>query len=289
MQTLKRKSMKLMIRSVLILVVGIITTSYQLRSQDRIVDIVGTLRFSSERSSIIYNLSYGVGTNYTDTTEREYEESVPPFLPPGGYLIVFERECTPSDGDPPCYWKQDLRGIPDSVGDQLRTQFALKYNIHIHNQTGAGFQLSILNSDWPVGVDSVNIVDPDVPTAFNETFTGPAIVTIEDEFTARLAVTAYYNLATLSVMDFIQGTSEKQLHIGPNPSFRETTVVTEMRPGDRIIVMNLMGETVLSREITESTNRFVLPIEGLTEGMYIVAYKDANGLLTAQSKMQIIR
>ena len=165
-----------------------------MQGQEEEVDIQGTLRFSSDVTPTVYILSFGVGTLYTDTTDREYEDYIPPFAPPGGYLIAFERECTESDGLPPCYFKQDLRGLPDSVREMGLTRFALTYRLRIRNSTNEGLRLAIRNADWPAGLDSLHIVDIQLASAFDQTFTGPTIDTISDPQTTWLDVTAYYNL-----------------------------------------------------------------------------------------------
>ena len=277
--------MKLMIIASLLLGGMICETA---RAQEEIIDIVGRLNFTSERSSSAYHLYYGVGSNYTDTTDKAYEQFIPPFTPPQDYLIVFERECTYSDGDPPCFWNEDLRGVPDSVKEG-KQHFALTYRIRsVSNQTGAGFKLSILNPDWPDGLDSINIVDPIVPTAFNRTITGPITGVVIDQFTSRLTLTAYYTVEPASGVQ-TEEHEDNHLVIAPNPVLDgRVHVAGPLRAGDQLVVIDNRGERVMWREMTNEQKMVELQ-DDLPSGAYFLLHLDTSGSVLGKASFQIIR
>lgn len=262
--------------------------SLPLKGQEEAVDIRATLRFSSDVSQAIYILSFGVGTDYTDTTDREFEEFIPPFSPPGGYLIAFERECQESDGDPPCYFKQDFRGIPDSVRDRGLKQFALTYRLRIRNSTDKGLNLAIRNPDWPAGLDSVRIVDVQLASAFDETFTGPAIDTVSDPQTVWLDVTAYYNLAVSSVIEEMRP-SEGLLNQLVNPVVGQSLRLGSeiLQRGGRLMLVTPDGRSVVERPLGEGDG--VLQLEGLPNGLYHLIYFDRGGVLRERRSIVLLR
>ena len=213
------------------------------------VKSVGVIRISpTNQSGTPAQAFYGYGSEFTDTTDEEEIEIG--FLPPQSYYVWLNRPCDgPFAGDP-CRWQEDFRGVPDSVEQNEVQQFMLEFSLGLLNNTGADLRLSILNPDWPDIVDSINLVDPVVPTAFNRTFTGPITTTLKDLFTSRLTMRVYYNLATSSASD-VQSVAEfEELSLIPNPSHGlETRIKGAMKPGDEIIVLNLLGEIVLSKKI----------------------------------------
>jgi hypothetical protein len=261
----------------------------QLTGQEENVDIRATLRFSSDVSSTIYILSFGVGSDYTDTTDREFEEFIPPFAPPGGYLIAFERECQESDGDPPCYFKQDFRGIPDSVKERGLKQFTLTYRLRIRNLTNEGLNLAIRNPDWPVGLDSVRIVDIQLASAFDETFTGPRIDTVSDPQTVWLDVTAYYNLAVSSVTEKLRP-SEELLHQLVNPVVGHSLSLSpEIRQrGGRLVLVTHDGRSVVEHSLQQG-DAGILPLEGLPNGPYHLIHFDRRGVLREGRSIVLLR
>ena len=259
-----------------------------MQGQEEEVDIQGTLRFSSDVTPTVYILSFGVGTLYTDTTDREYEDYIPPFAPPGGYLIAFERECTESDGLPPCYFKQDLRGLPDSVREMGLTRFALTYRLRIRNSTNEGLRLAIRNADWPAGLDSLHIVDIQLASAFDQTFTGPTIDTISDPQTTWLDVTAYYNLEVASVED-AEGPSEGLLAQLTNPVVGERLHLGAgiAARGGTLMVVASDGRSVAEHSLEEGGE--VLQLDGLPTGHYHLVWFDRNGILQERRSLLLLR
>ena len=285
MDRLTRGRIRLLIPSLILLGISL---SLPLKGQEEDVDIRATLRFSSDASPTIYLLSFGVGTDYTDTTDREFEEFIPPFAPPGGYLIAFERECQESDGDPPCYFRQDFRGIPDSVKERGLKQFALTYRLRIRNSTNRGLNLAIRNPDWPAGLDSVHIVDIQLASAFDETFTGPVIDTVSDPQTVWLDVTAYYNLAVSSVTEEMRP-SEGLLNQLVNPVVGQSLSLGPeiMQRGGRLMLVTADGRSVVERSL--EGDQGVLPLEGLPNGLYHLIYFDRGGVLRERRSIVLLR
>ena len=251
------------------------------------IDIIGSLRFSSTESTTIYNLSYGIGTLYTDTTDREYEEFIPPFAPPGGYLVAFDRECSISDGDPPCYFRQDFRGVPDSVASGENNRFSISYRIRVRNATGKGLTIAILNSDWPRGLDSLRVVDGTFAAAFDRTFTGPEVTTIEDPETLWLDVTAYYNLNTLSapsepLESTKYGSAIDLLSTIANPVTTQTITLPSglADPGGIVRLVDVNGRVMRTVDFSQREGgSALLDLQGLPTGAYYLLYVDRNGLL----------
>lgn len=253
------------------------------------IDITGRVRFSSTESTTVYALSYGVGTQYTDTTDSDFEEFIPPFAPPGGYLIAFDRECSISDGDPPCYFRQDFRGVPDSVTGGENNRFSISYRIRIRNATGKGFTLSILNNDWPRGLDSLRIVDATLAAAFNRIFTGPEVTTIDDPETTWLDVTAYYNLNTLSVAtDIVQ--SKALLSTIANPVTGSQIQIPEGAAdlGGNLLLVAVDGRVIRSVEVQESLTD-AIDVSSLPSGYYYLLYHDKNDILRERRPLLISR
>ncbi len=258
-----------------------------LSAQGEDVDITGTLRFSSTASTTVYILSYGVGSNYTDTTDPGFEEFVPPFSPPGGYLIAFDRECSVTDGDPPCYFKQDFRGVPDSVASGENPQFALSYRIRVRNATRVGFQLAILNGDWPRGLDSLHVVDAQLASAFEKTFTGPEVAEVTDPETLWLNVTAYYNLQTLSVAEGVGAGSILASVV--NPVMGQPLVLSSEdlpAPGGRLLLVDVNGRVLVDREVE---GEVVVETDHLPNGAYHLLYFDRSGMLGEKRSILVIR
>ncbi len=253
------------------------------------IDIVGKIRFSSTESTTIYTLSYGVGTLYTDTTDRDFEEFVPPFSPPGGYLIAFDRPCSISDGDPPCYFRQDLRGVPDSVVGGENNRFSISYRIRVRNATRKGITLSILNSDWPRGLDSLHVVDGTFAAAFDRTFTGPEVTTIDDPETTWLDVTAYYNLNTLSVAEVVSRARALLSTIG-NPVTGAEIHLPEGGSdlAGTLLLVGVDGRVIRTIELAESVDRLI-DVSSLPSGYYYLLYQDSKGHLREQRSLLIAR
>ncbi len=273
----------------LLLAVLMVSGGSTLLSQENF-ESIGKISFTpvNQSGALPANVWYGFGTQYTDTTDEGEVEI--PFLPPQSYYAWLKRPCDgPFAGDP-CIWQEDFRGVPDSVLEGEQTRFSLEFTIGLRNNTGGALRLSILNPDWPPGVDSIHLVDPVVPTAFNKTFTGPAVALIEDQFTTRLTMTVYYNLRTLSVQNQEQGeTEESQLLLTPNPVQQGPIIISgEMNAGDRLLVVNSRGETVLEHKLEEFATGTELG-EDLSAGPYFLLHLDSEGVLRGRQSFLVIR
>jgi hypothetical protein len=260
-----------------------------LSAQGSDVDIQGTLRFSSlEHPTLGPNIiNYGTGTLYTDSTDRAYEDEIPPFgALPGSFVFAFLRPC--SDDEVICWWNQDLRGIPDSVTEGGVTRFELRYTITISNGTNQGFRVGINNNDWPLGVDSIKIFDRVLPRAYTQVFTGPTIDTIDDPETSILDVTVYYNLRTLSVDR--DATVESALAIAPNPLRGENLSLQGRFDGnDRLLLVDALGRTVDEKMVTEETTQIAWHALGIPTGVYYLLHFDEKGLLRGRRQLTVIR
>lgn len=260
--------------------------------QETAVDIIGNVRFNSPRVTQVQTLSYGVGTKYTDSTDQDYEELIPPFPPPGGFLIILDRACDVSDGDPPCYWKQDFRGLPDSVADLESPEFSIEYNlVLVNNATGANMMLTILAPDWPANVDSIHFVDVQLPRAFNHTLTGPAQLEITDEFTKYIKMTVYYNLTVSSVESVSRGEEVVSgLNLRPNPVNDEDVLLrSAFNTGDRVLISDMLGRVVAERGVREAVEELQIGTGELPEGMYMVVRVNTEGEIVGRDLLHIIR
>lgn len=263
--------------------VGILSAQEQYES-------IGKIRFTSEIQSgdPAVNIFYGFGTPYTDTTDQAEVEI--PFLPPQNYYAWLNRVCDgPFAGDP-CIWQEDFRGVPDSVASGDKTEFTLTFNIGLRNNTGGSLRLTILNPDWPAGVDSINLVDPIVPTAFNKTFTRPATALIEDRFTTKLTLTVYYNLATLSVHSAEADESgTNHLLVAPNPILNGGIHVTgNIDAGDHLLIVNSRGEVISRFEASQSEERIEFGSE-IPSGGYFLLHLNRQGVVVGRQTFQVIR
>jgi len=269
----------------LMLLIGTMTTW----SQEPEIDIRGTLRFSSvEHPTLGPNvINYGAGTLYTDSTDREYEDEIPPFNAlPGSFVIAFLRPC--SDVEAICWWNQDLHGIPDSVTEGGLTRFALRYTINISNGTNQGFRIAINNNDWPLGVDSIKIFDRVLPRAYTRVFTGPTIDTIDDPETSILDVTVYYNLRTLSVDR--DAVLESSLAVAPNPLRGENLSLHGRFAGnDRILIVDALGRTVDEKMIAEETENIAWNALTIPSGVYYLLHFDEKGMLHGRRMLNVVR
>lgn len=272
------------------LVIGGITAP--LTAQENDVDIIGTLRFRSPGVTQVQTLSFGVGDKYTDSTDREYEEFIPPFPPPGGFLIVLDRACSSGDGDPPCYWKQDYRGIPDSIAEIETPRFSIDYDILIvNNSTGAGLILTMLAPDWPQHVDSIHLVDVQLPRAFEHTLTGPAVVEITDEFTKYIKMTVYYNfeVSAVEAAQDVRGV-EKALLVTPNPANgNEVVVRSAFQSGDRVAVADMLGRVITEVEVEKGENDIRIGTADLPPGNYMILRLNARGEVRGREHLRIVR
>lgn len=261
-------------------------------AQETDVDIVGTIRFYSTRVTQVQSLSYGVGSKYTDSTDPDYEEMIPPFPPPGGYLIVLDRACSSIDGDPPCYWKQDFRGVPDSIQELESPEFSIEYDVLIvNNSTGAGVTLSILAPDWPPNVDSIHFVDVQLPKAFNHTFTGPGEAEVTDEFTKYIKMTVYYNLNVSSIKAESVGESPLlSLGVRPNPvEGNEVVVNSAFQAGDRVVVADMLGCSVAQHTFTQNAGEVRMGTAELSAGSYMIVHLNRKGEVLGRNLLQINR
>lgn len=260
-------------------------------AQDESINITGTIRFYSPSITQPQPLDYGVGTLYTDGTDPSKEGQIPPFPPPGSsYLVYLDRECDPEDGDPPCWWKADLRGVPDSVINGGKKQFKIKYRIGVENNTGKPLVLSILNPDWPAGVDSMHVVDAQLARAFDHTFTGPVEIEIEDILTKYLDVTVYYNLNVSSVQADQRSVLRESLTVLPNPVLSSSlTVDGDFHAGDQLELTAVSGEVLLTEQLADSRRSIVLNVEKVASGAYILVQKDGQGRAVQQQHVRIVR
>lgn len=260
------------------------------QSQDKI-DIIGKLRFFSPAITQPQVLQYGTGTDYTDTTDREVEEFLPPFVPPGNsFLVYLDRACDANDGDPPCWWDTDLRAVPADVQSGEVKQFAIEYTVGVKNNTGGTLFLSILNPDWPDEVDSIHVEDAMLARAFNHTFTGPVQIEMTDPLTSQLKVIVYYNLNTLSVAADAGVESTEQLLLQPNPAHASTiTVNSHFKVGESLSVANMRGQVLMETFVQEETASVQINTEALPSGMYVVVRMNEKGQVVAQEILQVVR
>ncbi len=241
------------------------------------VDITGTLRFSSERTATHYDLEYGVGSIYTDTTDRDYETFVPPFTPPDGFLMALQRECTVTDGDPPCFFLQDFRGVPDSVsGPEANDQFALTYKINVNTPTGTGFRMRINNGDWPLGVDSIHLVELHIAPSIDTVLTGPLVFATNQDDISALEFTVYYNLRTLSVHAATSVGVQESLGGLENPvNGGIQTLDRWIAPGDRLVCVDMAGRIVLQSNAVAGA--ITVDFDRLVSGSYRILLLDSDG------------
>ncbi len=278
--------------SVLLVALVIGGIAAPLMAQEGDVDITGTLRFRSPGVTQVQTLFFGVGDKYTDSTDREYEEFIPPFPPPGGFLVVLDRACSSGDGDPPCYWKQDYRGLPDSIAEIETPQFSIDYDIQIvNNSTGKGLILTMLAPDWPQNVDSIHFVDVQLPRAFEHTLTGPAVIEITDEFTTYIKMTVYYNLEVSTVEEATDaGIAESALQVAPNPANgNEIAVRSIFQAGDRVAVADMLGRVIVETEAAKGEREIRIGTAALPSGNYMVMRLKATGEVIGQELLRIVR
>lgn len=259
-------------------------------SAQELYESIGKIRFTSEIQSgdPAVNIFYGFGTSYTDTTDQAEVEI--PFLPPQNYYAWLNRVCDgPFAGDP-CIWQEDFRGVPDSVASGDKTRFTLTFNVGLRNNTGGPLRLTILNPDWPEGVDSIHLVDPVVPTAFNKTFTRPATALIEDRFTTKLTLTVYYNLATLSVHSIeADKVGTNHLLVAPNPVLSGGISVTgQMDAGDHLLIVNSRGEVISRIEVPQSEEKIEVGSD-IPSGGYFLLHLNREGAVMGRQTFQVIR
>ena len=276
---------------VAVLLAGLILSAPTAHSQDKI-EIVGEIGFFSPNITKPQILSYGAGTEYTDTTDRDVEDYIPPFVPPGNsFLVYLDRECDANDGDPPCWWSKDYRAVPDEVVNGGETRFSIEYSIGIKNNTGSTLHLAILNFQWPAGVDSIHVEDAMLARAFDHTFTGPVQIEIEDPLTSQLKVVVYYNLNTLSVnAESVAVEAEGTLTVQPNPGQGTSVMVrSAFKAGETILVTDMLGRTVIENAIHENASSLELPTSELFPGNYMVVRLDSRGRIVTRKTLQIIR
>lgn len=273
-----------------VLLAGLFLAAPVARGQDKI-KIIGEIGFFSPSITKSQTLAYGTGTDYTDSTDRDVEDFIPPFVPPGNsFLVYLDRECDANDGDPPCWWGKDYRAVPEDVVNGSETRFSIEYSIGIKNNTGGTLHLAILNYQWPAGVDSIHVEDAMLARAFNHTFTGPVQIELEDPLTTQLKVIVYYNLNTLSVESESQGVaSEAALAIQPNPGRGGVVTVSSVfRTGESVLVTDLLGRVVFEKSLDVGTASIELPAGEFVPGNYMVARLDARGRVLARKTLQIL-
>lgn len=255
------------------------------------LEIIGTLRFSSPVASPAQALQYGVGAHYTDTTDRDDEDFIPPFPAlPGTFVVYLDRACDSKDGDPPCWWQADFRSIPDSAKGES-SQFWIEYRIGISNNTERTLSLSIFPLDWPSGVDSIYVEDVILPRAFQHTLTGPVEVEIEDIQTTQLRLRVYYNLNTLSVdQELVESVSPILLEVLPNPSVYDQVILrSAFRQGDRILVTDMLGRVVNEIDVPEAAEEIRIGTAGMAAGNYPVAKLNEKGEIVGRDLLRVIR
>lgn len=243
------------------------------------LDITGAFRFSNPRTTTTYTLTYGVGSNYTDTTDKEYETFVPPFPPPDGFLMVFDRECAPSDGDPPCFFLEDLRGVPDSVANPEGTdRFSIVHRIRVLTPTGSGFSLRINNGDWPLGVDSIRLTEEHIAPSIDTLLTGPLVLSTSQSDIRALRVVVYYNLRTLSVEPDLLLASDRfdPFDRIENPVLSGSIDLgAVIGPGDDVMLIDMTGRVVRR---TSGERATPIAVDDLPVGPYhLVRYNRQTG------------
>ena len=242
-------------------------------------DVMGTLRFALPDGTHSSKVAYGIGENYTDTTDVG-ELEIPPFLPPDAqYYSVINRPCDGEFAGDPCWWAQDYRAYPDSVTSGEVSRFSVEYEILIFNSSGGPGRMSILNPDWPSGVDSIHLVDAQLPSAFNVVVTGPSITPIEDPFTSRIIVKVYYNLSTLSV-ETETGPKESlgTLSLAPNPySSGQLRLNRKYESGDLVNIYDSKGELVTRANPIEVGAGSSINVDHLLTGFYYLRLVGVTG------------
>ena len=268
---------------------GLLTvgSTLSLYGQELLPESKGKIRLLPDNSSgeLPAQIFFGFGPQYTDTTDQGEVEI--PFLPPQNYYVWLRRPCDgPFAGDP-CRWQEDYRGIPDSLENGSVDQFTLEFLIGLYNTTGGLLRMTILNPDWPENVDSINFVDPIVPTAFNKTITGPTTFVIENEFVNRITMTVYYNFSVSAVEEERAVRSNQNIQIIPNPVTKDyIRLAGDLDQGDNVEVVNMMGEVLVTTNVSEPTSQLEIE-QGLSEGIYFLVHRNSQGEVKGRQLLRI--
>jgi hypothetical protein len=211
------------------------------------VHIVDSVFFRSEYSGDQgLFLAFGVGSEYTDSTDpgtRDREVFGPP---PSGFFGLFLRQCEyPFGGE--CYYGADFRAVPPDVAIGEEEQFMLLYKVSI--QKGVGRKIIIdFPREFAVGIDSINMRDLLTGTIYNHTFTsGVSEDTVQNDGINQLEIRVYYNLGNTepSAVSMTDGSGSRAL-LMPNPVRGGTRIVYagELPVGARLVLYDRLGRRV---------------------------------------------
>jgi hypothetical protein len=236
-------------------------------------------------------LKFGFGTDYTDgpdTADGKGEFPFPFIGGPGGFAAAMA--VVDFQGDPGYDYK-DIRGVPDSVTKvNGANYFSLTYTIRI--QPGIGNPVVTTSGALSRGIDSIVVQSTQPGANFRHLFLpdGGTVNVGRREIT-DLELIVYYNYNRAAAAPVaVREIDLPTLALYPNPVGSNGLLQSSytVPAGARLVMSDLLGETVITSDISEQgTLRVAVP--NLHSGLYLVRLLSADGSLLRRGSVVIDR
>lgn len=228
-------------------------------------------------------LSFGFGTDFTDTTDFDKGEMIlPPFFPPDGFFVYFGVKDKFGSED---FATIDIRGVPDSV-KAGRQFFSQNYLIRIQRYRGQDVSITF---PFPMrrGVDSAVFESTQPGANFRGVFTDRGTIKIPNSLITTLKMTVFYNYDRAAAVPLADAAGASGMRLMPNPARTGMTVVSgEGIPADaRLIVTNVRGQIVHDKAARRAGPGGAIDLHGFAPGLYFVRVLGADGAVLAADRL----
>ncbi|MBS1910765.1 MAG: hypothetical protein JST22_02145 [Bacteroidetes bacterium] len=253
------------------------------------VQVIDGIQFKTDvEADGTQSLTFGFGSDYTDSTDFDKGEQIlPPFFPPDGFYTYFGIKDATGGED---FGTKDIRGVPDSVKSDTVNYFSQQYIIHI--QRYAGQNVSIVYPFPPLrGIDSLVFESTQAGADFHTTFTDRGSVLIPNPNIRTLRMTVYYNYNRAAAVPVTRADAPAQLAIAPNPlrSGSELHLAGAFPAGSRVMVHDQFGSLVSQSDLAEGSDGVRVSMAGLPSGAYNVRVLGQGNEVIGQGRVLLVR
>lgn len=230
-------------------------------------------------------LSFGFGTDYTDTTDFNKGEMIlPPFFPPDGFFVYFGVKDKFGSED---FATIDIRGVPDSV-KAGRQFFSQNYLLRIQRHRGQDVSITF---PFPMrrGVDSVVFESTQPGANFRGVFTDRGTIKIPNSLITTLKMTAFYNYDRAAAVPLAHAAGTSGMRLVPNPA-RIGMMVTagEGIPANaHLMVTDVRGQIVRDEVARHVGAGVAVDLRGFAPGLYFVRVLGNDGAVLATDRLLV--
>jgi hypothetical protein len=272
----------------LLLLIGFGGTALAQQIPVRVVDSV-LFKTDDARDQPIYRV-FGFSTSNTDGDDSD--EVWAPFFPPApSFFMVFtDFDLGNNLYDDPL--QNDIRGLPDSVANEMASRFWMEYEIHFERGYGQNVSM-VFPARLARGIDSINIQDVEgLGNVFNYTYAGSDRATefkLTNNELRYVRMRVYYNIVTASVDTRPVIAQSMQLFPNPARPGEGITLTGDAPAGSRIMVSDMLGRTVETRPVFYRGERLRLDLASASAGAYMVSLIGSGGEVLYRRELMLVR